>query len=150
MDVGMVVTQPEPGEVVVFWREKPDSYKGHVGFYMGYSQDGNRIYCLGGNQGNQVGISAYGADFLLGFRRLVKTSIINLPTGVLKKGDTGQRVVQLQDALKAANYAVGTSDGIFGQRTEDALKQVQANGGLKVDEVYGPKTRNYLNTILNS
>lgn len=149
MDVGIPVAQPEPGDVVIFWRESITSTKGHVGFYMGHSIDGLRIYCLGGNQGNQVSISAYGKDYLLGFRRLAASSVITLPDGVLKKGDTGERVVQLQDALKLANYKVGTSDGHFGQRTEDALKQLQANGGLTVDGAYGSKTKNYLNTVLN-
>lgn len=148
MDVGLPTTQPEPGDVVVFWREDPLSYKGHVGFYMGHSHDGKRVYCLGGNQGNQVSITAYSTDFLLGYRRLVPSSIITLPDAPLKRGNTGTAVVQLQDALKAANYAPGTSDGIFGALTEAALKLLQANGGLKVDGVYDKKTRVYLMTVL--
>ena len=102
------------------------------------------------DRGNQVSISAQSAERLLGFRRLAKSAIISLPEGVLRKGDTGEKVVQLQDAMKAANYEVGTSDGVFGAKMDAAIKLLQANGGLKADGVYGPKTKNLLNTILNA
>lgn len=150
LHIGTPVNVPEPGDVVVFWRESLLGTSGHVGFFMGYSQDLKRIYCLGGNQGNQVSISAQSAERLLGFRRLAKSAIISLPEGVLRKGDTGEKVVQLQDAMKAANYEVGTSDGVFGAKMDAAIKLLQANGGLKADGVYGPKTKNLLNTILNA
>lgn len=72
--VGEETTEPEIGDIVVFWRESPKSWKGHVGFYVGHSQDGKHIYTLGGNQTNMVCISAYGSDRLLGFRRLTKAA----------------------------------------------------------------------------
>ncbi len=50
--LGLPIDIPEFGDVVVFWRERRDSWKGHVGFFHGFSQDGTRVYCLGGNQGN--------------------------------------------------------------------------------------------------
>jgi peptidoglycan hydrolase-like protein with peptidoglycan-binding domain len=89
------------------------------------------------------------ADTVLGFRKLQSSQILNLPDGILKKGDTGVKVKKLQEALNQANYPVGTADGIFGSKTENALKQVQTNAKLKVDGIYGPATRNYLNTVLN-
>lgn len=149
MNVGTPVSEPEPGDIVIFWRDSLTSFKGHVGFFMGFSKDASRVYCLGGNQGNQVSISGQPADKILGYRRLTSSSIITLPQGVLKLKDSGPSVIQLQDALKAANYDVGTSDGYFGERTRQALQQLQANGGLKADGVYGPTTMNYLNTLLN-
>lgn len=140
---------PEPGDVVIFWREDPNSWKGHVGFFFGYSQDGKRVYCLGGNQGNQVSVSAYPVNTVLGFRRLVPSQIISLPDPVLKKGNKGDRVKALQDALKMADYNVGTSDGDFGPKTEAAVKQLQSDSGfLKIDGVYGANTRDYLQSIL--
>ena len=150
MHIGTPTSHPEPGDVVVFWRESKESSKGHVGFYVGYSQDQSRIYCLGGNQGNQVSISAQSSERLLGFRRLTASTMIDLPDGVLKAGQHGPKVARLQDALKAAGYEVGTSDGIFGNRTTSALKLLQANGGLTADGIYGPGTKNLLNTILNA
>ncbi len=68
--VGDKITNPILGDVVVFWREHPKTWKGHVGFFMGYSEDKKFIYCLGGNQNNQVNIKAYPVKRLLGFRRL--------------------------------------------------------------------------------
>lgn len=149
MDVGTPTADPEPGDVVVFWRDSPESWQGHVGFFMGFSKDLSRIYCLGGNQGNQVSISAMKADTVLGFRKLQSSQILNLPDGILKKGDTGEQVKKLQEALNQVNYPVGTADGIFGAKTEAAIKQVQANAKMKVDGIYGAEVQNYLNSVLN-
>lgn len=68
--VGTPVETPEVGDVVVFWRERIDSWKGHVGFFIGYSADKKQVYCLGGNQNNSVCIAPYSSSRVLGFRRL--------------------------------------------------------------------------------
>jgi uncharacterized protein (TIGR02594 family) len=70
LKTGCPVPTPEMGDVVVFWREDPKSWKGHVGFFINYSEDRKWIYCLGGNQSNQVNIKAYPAARVLGFRHL--------------------------------------------------------------------------------
>jgi len=141
---------PEPGDVVIFWRESPQSWKGHVGFFFGYSKDQKRVYCLGGNQGNQVSISAYSSDTVLGYRRLHSTKILSLPDPILRSGETGEAVKALQSALKIAGFNCGTSDGDFGPKTEDAIKQAQSTSGfLAIDGVYGSNTRDYLQSILN-
>lgn len=79
LHVGLPVMDPEPEDIVIYWRESPDSYMGHVGIYMGYSQDKSRIYTLGGNQGNMVSETAYSASQLLGFRRLRPVGICSFP-----------------------------------------------------------------------
>lgn len=56
------------GDVVVLWRSSPHSWKGHVGIYMNHDKE--KIYLLGGNQRNQVQISAYDRIRILGIRRL--------------------------------------------------------------------------------
>lgn len=48
---GNAVT-PQPGAVLVFWREKVDGFKGHVGFYV--AEDDTHFHLLGGNQSNKV------------------------------------------------------------------------------------------------
>lgn len=68
LKIGKEVTEPERGDVVILWREKPNSWKGHVGFFI--RQTKNWIYILGGNQSNQVKITAYPKNRLLGYRRL--------------------------------------------------------------------------------
>ena len=68
LSVGEEVYTSEVGDLVIFWRESKDSWKGHVGIYV--SEINNRIYVLGGNQNNQVSIKPYHKSRLLGFRRL--------------------------------------------------------------------------------
>jgi uncharacterized protein (TIGR02594 family) len=145
-----VDTAPEPGDVVVFWRVKPDAWEGHVGFYFGFSADGTRVYCLGGNQGNQVSLTALPKDQVLGFRRLKEKANIKLTDKVLKRGDKGDNVKALQDALKIAGFNCGTSDGDFGPKTENAVKQLQTlKTGLKIDGIFEQQTRAFLLEVLN-
>lgn len=149
--VGLAVSNPEPGDIVVFWRGSIDSWQGHVGIFLGFSQNGKRIYCLGGNQGNQVSISAYSIDTLLGFRRLKQSSIVTLPTESLKPGDKGDSVKDLQNALKLAGFECGTSDGDYGDKTTNAVKALQSTSGkLTIDGLFGNQTKNYLLEILQN
>ena len=68
LKIGQKVSKPKMGDVVVFWRESPQSWKGHVGFFI--KETKNWVYVLGGNQNNQVKISAYRKYRLLSYRRL--------------------------------------------------------------------------------
>lgn len=68
LKVGIETKEPMLGDVVVFWRESPSSWKGHVALFI--RQDDTHIYVLGGNQSNSVNISPYPKSQLLGFRRL--------------------------------------------------------------------------------
>lgn len=72
LDVGEKVETPEIGDVVVLWRDKPDSGKGHVGFFIREEKEKGSIHILGGNQSNQVSIWSYPKTRLLGYRRLNK------------------------------------------------------------------------------
>lgn len=58
----------------------------------------------------------------------------------LKRGSRGADVTYLQQRLTAKGYGVGAIDGIFGQKTLEAVKAYQAEHGLKVDGVVGAKT----------
>ena len=68
LDVGEIVLEPKVGDLTIFWRVKPDSVYGHVGFFV--RRDGEHIWVLGGNQSDMVKIAAYSVDRLLGYRRL--------------------------------------------------------------------------------
>jgi N-acetylmuramoyl-L-alanine amidase len=73
-----------------------------------------------------------------------------LPTGVLKRGDKGNAVKQLQSALNALNFNCGTVDGDYGAKTEDALRRFQkVYDPSNVDGIYGERTRTRLNNLLN-
>jgi len=63
----------------------------------------------------------------------------------LSKGSSGDPVKQLQQAL--GGLAV---DGIFGPKTEAAVKQFQLQNGLKVDGIVGPNTMAALNKSYGS
>lgn len=67
---GNEVEYPEYGDIVVFSRGR-ESWKGHVGFYVGSTYvDGQKHYLvLGGNQNNSVTYKEYPARRLLSIRR---------------------------------------------------------------------------------
>lgn len=70
LEIGHHIIKPVQGDICIFWREKPDSWKGHVGLYI--SESTTHIYLLGGNQSNKVCIRPYPKTRLLGIRRLSK------------------------------------------------------------------------------
>lgn len=149
LNVGLKVTDPEPGDIVIFWRESPQSWKGHVAIFLGISPDGSRVYCLGGNQGNRVSVSAYRLDTVLSYQRLAPSKKIAAPQPVLQNGSRGEEVVLLQDALKLLNINVGTSDGQFGPKTEAGIKELQTRQpGLEINGIYDEATRNLLESLL--
>jgi peptidoglycan hydrolase-like protein with peptidoglycan-binding domain len=65
----------------------------------------------------------------------------SLPT--LRLGSKGDDVKYLQGLLNYHDYTV-TVDGIFGAKTEAAVKKFQKSRGLKVDGIVGQKTWNEL------
>lgn len=68
-----------------------------------------------------------------------------LPTGVLRQGDEGTEVRQLQRALQQINFNPGAIDGIYGPNTADAVRRFQSMyAALADDGIYGPNTRRYI------
>lgn len=59
---------------------------------------------------------------------------------ILRRGDRGSDVTTLQTALSRAGYSPGTIDGVFGTRTETAVKNFQRAMGLTVDGIVGRRT----------
>jgi uncharacterized protein (TIGR02594 family) len=70
LDVGEGIDEPRRGDVVIFWREAVDSWKGHVAFFHSRTDNSSSINVLGGNQNNRVCVMPYSRAKLLGFRRL--------------------------------------------------------------------------------
>lgn len=63
--------------------------------------------------------------------------------GILRRGDTGTAVKDMQAALIAAGYSCGPdgADGDFGGNTEAALIAFQRDHGLETDGEYGPLSK---------
>ncbi len=59
----------------------------------------------------------------------------------LRRGDRGARVFELQRRLEELGYGPGPIDGIFGPRTEAAVRAFQRDAGLVADGIVGPRTR---------
>lgn len=66
---GKEISKPYPGCIVVFWRESPRSWQGHVAFFI--EENSTHIKVLGGNQSNSVSIQSYPKSQLLGYREPV-------------------------------------------------------------------------------
>ena len=69
---------------------------------------------------------------------------------VLKLGDKGEYVKELQNALIKLGYNLGTygADGDFGSATDTAVKVFQKNNGLVVDGIVGQASWEKLDELL--
>lgn len=66
LDYGRIIKKPRVGDVVILWRESVTSWKGHVGIFISFSEDGKYVNVLGGNQSNKVCIAPYYSSRVLG------------------------------------------------------------------------------------
>lgn len=66
---------------------------------------------------------------------------------LLRLGDYGDSVTQLQNMLLYAGFDPGPIDGIFGPRTQRATMNFQRSAGLVVDGIVGPLTWNALERV---
>ena len=64
----------------------------------------------------------------------------NAQAASYKRGSTGTVVTQIQTKLKNWGYYKYNVDGVYGSRTETAVKAFQQKNGLKVDGVAGKAT----------
>lgn len=64
----------------------------------------------------------------------------NAERATLKSGSRGADVTYLQQRLTTKGYGVGSIDGIFGNKTLEAVKAFQAENNLSVDGIVGAKT----------
>ncbi|MFD7708136.1 peptidoglycan-binding protein [Streptomyces sp. NPDC059786] len=62
---------------------------------------------------------------------------------VLRRGDRGSEVTELQLRLRQLALYIGDADGHYGRQTEDAVRRYQWARGIRADEqgVYGAATR---------
>lgn len=72
------------------------------------------------------------------------------PTGppILRPDIEGPAVAQLQRELQALGYYSGVVDGIYGEGTQNAVKDFQSDQQLEVDAIVGPSTWDALTRAL--
>lgn len=75
-----------------------------------------------------------------------------VPTATLEPGSRGEQVKQLQNALVRLGFMtqaqMNTGPGVFGPRTDAALRDFQGSKSLEADGIYGPKSRAALSKAL--
>lgn len=59
---------------------------------------------------------------------------------MLKRGSSGPEVEDLQRRLMATGIDPGPVDGLFGPKTEEAVRRFQQQNDLQVDGIAGPDT----------
>ena len=69
---------------------------------------------------------------------------------VSRRGSSGSEVRQIQEKLKRWGYYNGSIDGVYGSRTEEAVKSFQRKNGLTADGIAGRKTLNAIGIYSSS
>lgn len=69
------------------------------------------------------------------------------PYPTLRNGNRGTYVKFLQQLLESNQIPVGTIDGIFGTKTENAVRTYQQRNNLSADGIVGPQTWNSIAVI---
>lgn len=59
---------------------------------------------------------------------------------IMKKGDQGSDVLEIQKMLKRLKYYRARTDGSFGSYTQQAVIRFQTDQGLQADGIVGPRT----------
>lgn len=132
-----------PGDIVVLWRGTPKSWQGHVAPLV--RLEGDTVILRGGNQGNAVTDAAYPISRIVAVRRADGVEAKG-PRPVLREGDRGVWVLDLQVQLSGLGYMVGELDEEFDSRTLGALVAFQNDNGLIADGIAGPRTWKALET----
>ena len=66
------------------------------------------------------------------------------PEPTYRRGDKGDAVKALQEGLSAAGYDCGRADGMFGGRTERAVKAIEETHGVTADGIAWPGVQKWL------
>ncbi|MBR4424619.1 MAG: spore cortex-lytic enzyme [Oscillospiraceae bacterium] len=71
---------------------------------------------------------------------LLLTLALGVSAVTYQRGSSGGTVKEIQTRLKNWGYYSGAIDGVYGSRTEAAVRHFQEKNGLSVDGKAGPKT----------
>ena len=149
-DWGAISTLPERPGVAL-------RRSGHVGVYIG---GGQAVEWRGFNYGcvitrlrdrdwthwYELPWVEYGAEAGGGEADAPTTMLLG--ARLLKKGCRGEDVRQLQLALNGLGFDCGDADGVFGAKTETALRAMQTVSAIEVDGQYGDESHAALMSLL--
>lgn len=143
---GQLTNQPQPGDIALFdWNG--DGHCDHTGIFDSWvDQSQVDFYSWEGN--TAVGNESDGGMVMRRIRNrgLVRAfaspKVIDDPSPAirnedLQKGDIGSNVTALQKILYDLHYPI-TVDGVFGNETEEIVKQYQSKYNLKVTGIVTP------------
>lgn len=144
-----------PGAAVY---QNTDGKRTHVGLYVGEGKYG--VDTVIEAQGTRTGVvesklsawDEWGELLVKIGGEMVKVdydlppNVIDIPPRTMRKGDSGEDVKELQEALLRAGYDLGSygADGKYGSETLSAVRAFQHDHGLKPDGIAGPLTLNAL------
>ena len=104
--------------------------------HVGYAIDENNLVECKGRDDGVVKSRISGWDRFGRPPFFTSSRVLKLETPYMRGGD----VYALQSALKERGYDPGQLDGIYGKKTERAVKRFQKDKGLKVDGIAGKRT----------
>ena len=161
---GRFYSDPMPGDQIFFGDKGDEEHTGIV-----YKVDGSRVYTIEGNTSGASGVVANGGgvfkksyslndSHIVGYGRPrydVETivepsntttkkeeSTVNIELKVLREGSENYTVKALQRMLYALGYNLGSNpiDGVFGPKTDAAVRTFQKANKLEVDGIVGQDT----------
>ena len=143
----------KPGDLI-FYNFNSDSSAEHIGICE--SATSKTVTCIEGNtsiesndNGGKVMQRTRNLSVVLGaYRPKYSASSISSPSGggvavnlpMLKNGSEGASVKALQILLNGYGYNCGTADGIFGKKTEAAVRKFQSAKKIESDGIVGKNT----------
>jgi len=136
---------PQPGDWVFFtWDSDRDTDHVAMVEYCTMDQDGNvQIHVLEGNAPSAVQRNVYDLTYT---RILGYGTVHDVADVTMRYGNTGVKVLQLQEKLGYLNYLdPAKADGVYGIATADAVRAFQYDCGLKENGIANIKTQQAIN-----
>lgn len=120
--------------------KKKDNKMSHTGLHVG---GGHLIHCSTTVKRGEITDSGW-THYAIPAGLYTEEELKNAPPLVthptLKRGSRGAAVTRLQETLNTLGFNCGTADGIFGAKTEEAVRNFQSSAGLKADGIVGAQT----------
>ncbi len=137
---GMLTSNPQPGDIVIYdW--EGNGYADHIGIFIKWtSLDRTAIEAYEGNTSTSNNSDGGRVMKRIRSKNLIKSFInpgvytdvaVTPIEDILRKGDRGSAVTQVQKYLYDLGYAIEI-DGWFGNQTETILKEYQTKNAMTV------------------